>query len=82
MMDSVQQYEPIEALESDDLGYKDLFYIINNASQWLVPGGYIALEHGFLQQKAVKKVLEECCYSSIYLGRDQINPRFIIAARP
>lgn len=79
MMRSVYKYEPIEALESDDLGYKDLLYIINNAKRWLIPNGYIALEHGFMQQEAVKQALIECQYKNIHLGRDEVHPRYVIA---
>lgn len=79
MADSVYKYEPKEALESEKMGYKDLFYIISNANQWLVSGGYIALEHGFLQQEVVKSALEKQNCSDIYLGRDKTHPRFVIA---
>lgn len=43
------RFEPIEALRADQQGYADLFYLIGSAADYLIPGGWLWLEHGYNQ---------------------------------
>lgn len=76
---SVLQYEPTSALIAENEGFSDLLYIAKSARQWLVPGGRIALEHGFSQQEKLSQILSELGYSKIVRESDKYHPRFLVA---
>lgn len=75
----VKAYEPHDALISEEEGYGDLSYIVNNSDRWLTDNGSLALEHGYLQQKKLKVILEQKGFKDILLGQDESHPRFVIA---
>jgi|GEM_PF-4611295 release factor glutamine methyltransferase len=78
--ENVRRYEPLDALFAKKSGYEDLFYIIENAKKWLNSGGFLAIEHGFMQQEILIKKLKSSGYSNIFLGRDDKHPRYLIAS--
>ncbi len=64
------QYEPHAALISGTNGLADLSRIVQSASAFLRPGGWLMLEHGFEQGAAVRKLFEEAGFSAIRTDRD------------
>lgn len=63
-------YEPPQALVAAENGLADLRCIIAKASEFLVSAGYLVLEHGATQGKAVRELLEEYGYQSIITKQD------------
>ncbi|NKB62092.1 MAG: peptide chain release factor N(5)-glutamine methyltransferase [Gammaproteobacteria bacterium] len=53
------RFEPTMALVADENGFGDLKKIIKDSSDFLVPGGWIILEHGFKQGEKVRRILLE-----------------------
>jgi release factor glutamine methyltransferase len=62
---SVLRYEPEEALFADDDGLADLAAIIKQAPDHLELGGYLLLEHGYRQGKAVRKLFQERGFTGV-----------------
>ena len=58
------RFEPKTALTSDD-GLKDLTKIITQAKEYLKPGGWLILEHGYDQSKKAQKLLRQHGYNNI-----------------
>lgn len=81
--EEVASYEPRSALIAGITGMEHLEIIITEASEWLAPGGWIALEHGETQQQQVVEVLERGgAYHQVRLGNDlNGRPRFVMAQR-
>lgn len=53
------QHEPQQALTSGADGLDDIRILIAQAPQWLRPGGWLLLEHGYDQAPAVQQLLQE-----------------------
>jgi release factor glutamine methyltransferase len=70
---SVSAYEPSFALFADDHGLSALKTIIIEAKNYLDPHGFLALEHGYLQAKAVKQYMRDHGYQCIKTYRDLLN---------
>lgn len=71
------QYEPESALIAGDSGFSDLKYIITHAQNFLLPNGWLFLEHGHQQAEKVIACLKENHYQSVqnlkdYSGNDRI----------
>lgn len=64
------RFEPREALVSGVDGLDDLYYLILHAQNWLVPGGFLLLEHGFDQGSAVVEALQKAGYQSVQCWKD------------
>jgi release factor glutamine methyltransferase len=76
-------YEPQSALIAAEAGLKDLRLIITSAQNYLRPGGYLLLEHGYDQAKAVQKLLLENGYEAITTLTDLSNQdRVTVAKKP
>ena len=52
------RFEPQVALVSGPTGLEDLSTIVSTAPHYLKPGGFLLLEHGYNQQKAVCELLK------------------------
>lgn len=52
------RYEPQAALVSEDRGLGDLKYIISEAEKYLLPMGWLMLEHGFEQGAELRKFMK------------------------
>ena len=48
------RFEPLTALVAADQGLADLAQIIREGRQYLLPGGWMLLEHGWTQGEAVR----------------------------
>lgn len=64
------RFEPQSALTAAEHGYADLFHIAQSARDYLAPGGYLLLEHGFEQAITVRNKMIELGYESVSTVRD------------
>lgn len=55
----VKEFEPHLALDGGPSGFEFYRRIAKNASQWLLPGGFLLLEIGFSQDVEVRQFLEQ-----------------------
>jgi release factor glutamine methyltransferase len=70
------RFEPKTALISPEQGLKDIRLIAAQARLYLKAGGYLMLEHGYRQSKAVQAVLNELDYRNVTTHCDLSgNPR-------
>ncbi len=70
------RFEPRGALVADDQGLADLFHIIDHAPDFLVPGGWLLLEHGYNQADAVCRRLHRRGFDAVAWHADPFgNPR-------
>ncbi len=68
--DSVLKWEPHGALFAGTDGLNDLRLVISSATDWLVPGGLLAVEMGFTQAKVVLQLFESAGFTKISLHKD------------
>lgn len=64
------RFEPRSALVAEDAGLADLRSIVAGAPAHLFPGGWILLEHGWRQAKAVRSLLSDAGFADIFSRRD------------
>lgn len=64
------RFEPRDALISGRDGLDDLNHIIKHSCNWLLPDGWLFLEHGCAQGPAVTSMLEECGYQKVQCWHD------------
>ena len=64
------RFEPRLALASGADGLDCISYLVANAGDYLRPGGYLLLEHGYDQVVAVQELMAEHGYSSITSVKD------------
>lgn len=70
--------EPVRALVALKQGLADLETIIEQGKSWLRPEGWIVLEHGYEQAKAVRSFFENKGFESVrtvkdYSGNDRVT---------
>ncbi|GHG64818.1 release factor glutamine methyltransferase [Alishewanella longhuensis] len=66
-------YEPLSALVAADNGLADLQHIITQAPAYLLPGGWLWLEHGYNQADAVQALLGANGFSQVSSVKDYGN---------
>lgn len=59
------RFEPRHALISPNQGLADLSRIVQQSPHYLIAGGWLLLEHGYQQGKAVRQLLERAGFSAI-----------------
>jgi release factor glutamine methyltransferase len=64
------QYEPRLALVSGLEGLDAITDIAQQARQFLLPGGYLLLEHGYQQGEKVRSILQQAGYKNIVTRKD------------
>ncbi|HBX0054311.1 TPA: peptide chain release factor N(5)-glutamine methyltransferase, partial [Klebsiella pneumoniae] len=64
------RFEPLTALVAGDQGLADLAHIIREGRQYLQPGGWMLLEHGWTQGEAVRALFREAGYLDVATCRD------------
>lgn len=66
----VTEWEPSDALFAGPDGLNDLRVIIAEAPRWLVPGGWLVVEHGHDQGGAVASLLADAGFDEVETRRD------------
>ncbi len=80
---SVLAHEPRSALLSGADGLQDLRQIIADAPAYLLPGGWLIVEHGWQQAAAIRVLLESAGWSSVASHADLAgHQRVTEAQRP
>lgn len=70
------RFEPRSALVADEAGLADLRTLIEQAPAWLLPGGWLLLEHGWQQGEAVAALMQQNGYQAVETLEDYGgNPR-------
>ncbi|MBA8063990.1 peptide chain release factor N(5)-glutamine methyltransferase [Citrobacter freundii] len=64
------RFEPLTALVAGDHGLADIVHIIEQSKHMLTPGGYLLLEHGWLQGPAVRDAFTRGGYQAVETCRD------------
>ena len=72
------RFEPASALVAENNGLADLFAIALGAREFLKPGGWLLLEHGWQQAEAVRQELVELGYLQVeslldYGGNERVT---------
>ncbi|GAB4224559.1 MAG: peptide chain release factor N(5)-glutamine methyltransferase [Francisella sp.] len=70
---SVKNYEPLQALFSQDKGLADIKIIITQAKYHLKKGGYLYIEHGFTQANDVANIFATNNFINIKTFKDLNN---------
>jgi release factor glutamine methyltransferase len=77
------RFEPLSALVADDAGMSDIKQIITQSRDYLLPSGYILIEHGFDQGEAVRYFFEQMAFINIKTVKDfGHNDRVTLAQWP
>lgn len=76
----VREYDPMNALISDKNGLYDIEIIINLANNYLIKGGYLALEFGHSQAQSVAMLLEHRFDYKLYSDQHLVR-RFVLAKK-
>ena len=64
------RFEPRSALVADDAGLADIRHIVAHAPAYLLPDGWLLLEHGWDQGEAVRQLLRDGGYREVATVRD------------
>jgi release factor glutamine methyltransferase len=64
------RFEPLSALVADDEGLADLAHIIREGRRFLLPRGWMLLEHGWKQGAAVRQLYIQAGYDEVETCRD------------
>ncbi|WP_275297953.1 peptide chain release factor N(5)-glutamine methyltransferase [Marinobacter sediminum] len=64
------RFEPSSALVSGEDGLDDIRQIVAQAPDWLEPGGWLLMEHGFDQAGAVRSLLETRGFVTVESQKD------------
>lgn len=64
------RFEPKSALISEESGLADIRQVITQSYQQLSAGGWLLLEHGYNQAKAVFELLQDQGFSECFVKRD------------
>jgi len=68
--DSVLKWEPHNALFAGKDGLNDLRIIVAGATDWLAPGGLLAVEMGFTQAAVVTELFESAGFNHVSVHKD------------
>ncbi|CAJ0991652.1 peptide chain release factor N(5)-glutamine methyltransferase [Pantoea sp. Nvir] len=70
------RFEPLSALVANEDGLADLRHLITQAPQWLVPSGWLLLEHGWKQDAIVRELMQQQGFFQVTTVNDYSgNPR-------
>ena len=64
------RFEPQQALVSGINGLDALTHLIKHSYERLLPGGFLLLEHGYLQKQAVTTLLSQYGYEQVHCWQD------------
>lgn len=74
-------FEPVAALYSGRDGLDSIRVIIKGAVDWLLPDGWLLLEHGFTQAGAISELLRDAGYTAIHHYADAAGHLRVTEAR-
>jgi release factor glutamine methyltransferase len=81
--ESVLKWEPHSALFAGKDGLNDLRVVVSGATDWLVPGGLLAVEMGFTQATVVSQLFESAGFKNVSVHKDLAGlDRFITGTSP
>lgn len=81
--DSVLKWEPHSALLAGIDGLNDLRLVVSIATDWLVPGGMLAVEMGFTQANVVSQLFESAGFIEVSVHKDLAGlDRFVTGISP
>ena len=81
--DSVLKWEPHTALFAGADGLSDLRVIVSGATDWLVPGGLLAVEMGFTQGTEVSQLFTSAGFTNVSVHKDLAGlDRFVTGLAP
>ena len=81
--DSVLKWEPHTALFAGADGLSDLRVVVSGASDWLVPGGLLAVEMGFTQGTEVSQLFTSAGFTKVSVHKDLAGlDRFVTGLAP
>ena len=75
------RYEPRSALVAGEKGLSDLKQIVIGAREYLKPGAYLMVEHGWQQGEVVRALFVQAGYQEVATGRDYGGNDRICAGR-
>ncbi|RFC38073.1 MAG: [protein release factor]-glutamine N5-methyltransferase [Candidatus Nitrotoga sp. CP45] len=64
------RFEPISALASGSDGLQDIRHITAHAPNYLEPGGWLLLEHGYDQATQVRELLQQAGFDAVFSACD------------
>lgn len=64
------RFEPLSALVAEADGMADLLHLVSTARDYLSPGGWLALEHGYHQSSKVRNALTMAGYHNVESVQD------------
>ncbi|MGN7788802.1 peptide chain release factor N(5)-glutamine methyltransferase [Enterobacter sp. 22452] len=64
------RFEPLTALVAANEGLADLDHIVTTSRQYLLPGGWLLVEHGWTQGNAVRALFTNAGYRAVATCRD------------
>lgn len=64
------RFEPLSALVAEADGMADLLHLVSTARDYLSPGGWLALEHGYNQASKVRNALSMAGYHNVESVQD------------
>ncbi|MFV8782298.1 peptide chain release factor N(5)-glutamine methyltransferase [Microbulbifer sp. SA54] len=77
------RFEPHSALVAEEQGLSDIRLIARRAPEFLEPGGLLAVEHGWQQAEAVRRIFSEAGYRDVESRLDYAgNERLTLARNP
>ena len=81
--ESVLKWEPHSALFAGKDGLNDLRVVVSGATEWLVPGGLLAVEMGFTQATVVSQLFESAGFKNMSVHKDLAGlDRFVTGIAP
>jgi release factor glutamine methyltransferase len=64
-------------------GLNDLRVVVSGATDWLVPGGLLAVEMGFTQASVVSQLFESAGFKNVLVHKDLAGlDRFVTGTAP
>ncbi|KLG14337.1 SAM-dependent methyltransferase [Enterobacter cloacae subsp. cloacae] len=64
------RFEPLTALVAGNAGLADLEHIVTTSRQYLLPGGWLLVEHGWTQGEAVRALFTDAGFHAVETCRD------------
>ena len=64
------RFEPRSALVAANKGLADIEHIIAHSQDYLQPGGWLLLEHGYNQRRAVRECFEQSGFINVFSRQD------------